>query len=67
MQCPQGNGTAADTQAYADCQSSCISSYSTAPPVRPLQLELMVPLLPILHRPLETALTAAVQVRQPSP
>lgn len=26
-QCPQGNGTASETQQYADCQASCISSY----------------------------------------
>ncbi|OAP57707.1 hypothetical protein AYL99_08445 [Fonsecaea erecta] len=36
-QCPQGNGTAGETQQYADCQASCISSYfltasSTAAP-----------------------------------
>ncbi|KAJ9625873.1 hypothetical protein H2203_004637 [Taxawa tesnikishii (nom. ined.)] len=26
-QCPQGNGSASDTQQYADCQQNCISSY----------------------------------------
>jgi len=26
-QCPQGNGTAAETEQYAECQSACISSY----------------------------------------
>ncbi len=26
-QCPQGNGTAADTDSYAKCQASCVSSY----------------------------------------
>jgi hypothetical protein len=25
--CPQGNGTAAETDQYAQCQASCISSY----------------------------------------
>ncbi|OCT45671.1 hypothetical protein CLCR_01707 [Cladophialophora carrionii] len=26
-QCPQGNGTASETEEYANCQASCISSY----------------------------------------
>ncbi|KIX09253.1 uncharacterized protein Z518_00332 [Rhinocladiella mackenziei CBS 650.93] len=26
-QCPQGNGTASETQEYASCQASCVSSY----------------------------------------
>ncbi|EXJ69774.1 uncharacterized protein A1O5_06845 [Cladophialophora psammophila CBS 110553] len=26
-QCPQGNGTAGETQQYASCQAACISSY----------------------------------------
>lgn len=26
-QCPQGNGTAEETQQYAECQSECIESY----------------------------------------